>query len=70
MKHWYYPSAIVGCKLDIHSLRADELTCDRREVTCPRCLVQLEADKKICAPCASGTYYGVYHACDPAEETS
>lgn len=70
MKHWYYPSTVVGCGLTISDLRAHELTCLRSEVTCPKCLARLEADKKICSACARGAYFGNYHACDPAEETT
>ena len=47
-KHWYYPSAIIGCRIEIDELCSDELTCLRSEVTCPSCLAQLVADKEIC----------------------
>jgi hypothetical protein len=63
-KHWYYPSAIIGCRIEIDELCSDELTCLRSEVTCPSCLAQLVADKEICDTCKLGPPGP--HSCDPA----
>jgi hypothetical protein len=65
-KHWYYASAIVGCRIEIDDLCSDELTCLRSEVTCPSCLAQLAADKEICAACRLGFAARSPHSCDPA----
>ncbi len=39
MIHWLYPSSHVGCRIDVEFLSNDKMTCDRKEVTCPACLV-------------------------------
>jgi hypothetical protein len=70
--HWYYPSAIIGCGLHIEDLRCYELACLRSEVTCPACLAQLSADRKICTACQIGApekmsaHLAPLHVCDPA----
>jgi hypothetical protein len=71
-KHWYYPSAIIGCGLTIDELLSEELTCLRSKVTCPACIAQLQADKAICEACKLGAPEAVVvdrappHVCDPA----
>ncbi len=70
-KHWYYPSARVGCRIEIDELCSEELTCLRSEVTCPSCLAQLHADKEICTACRIGppgpaASTSPPHSCDPA----
>ena len=70
-KHWYYPSIIIGCGIDEEGLRAEEMTCVRSEVTCPGCIAQILADKKICGACALGAARFTVdppppHVCDPA----
>jgi hypothetical protein len=73
--HWFYPSTAVGCggKLDERmEFRANELTCLRSKVTCPRCLEQLRKDAAICQACRLGVpehvpvYLAPAHVCDPA----
>lgn len=71
-KHWYYPSAIIGCRIEIDGLLSEELTCLRSEVTCPACIAQITADKTICEACKLGAPEAVAadrtppHVCDPA----
>jgi hypothetical protein len=70
-KHWCYPSAIIGCRQDISSLRGDEITFLRSQVTCPACLRQLRADEEICEACKLGAPEAIStkmvppHVCDP-----
>jgi len=66
-KHWYYPSSTIGCGLSIDDLSANELTCVRGEVTCPRCIERVSADKVTCEACRLGqTKTARPHVCDPA----
>ena len=71
-KHWYYPSAIIGCGAKMEGLLSEELTCLRSEVTCSGCLAQILADKEICEACKLGAPEVVAanlappHVCDPA----
>jgi len=46
VRHWFYPSSVIGCGLNIDDLHAEELTCLRHEVTCSGCLAQLRADQE------------------------
>lgn len=46
VRHWFYPSSVIGCGLNIDNLPAEELTCSRHEVTCAGCLAQLRADQE------------------------
>jgi ribosomal protein L37AE/L43A len=69
-KHWYYPSLISGCGIEIDALPSEEKACLRREVTCPNCVARLNADMEICAACqqtaAGAPYIASPHVCDPA----
>ena len=44
--HWFYPSSVIGCGLNMDDLSPKELTCLRHEVTCSGCLAQLRADQE------------------------
>ncbi len=35
-RHWFYPSSVMGCGLNIDDLPAEELTCLRHETTSRR----------------------------------
>ncbi len=71
-RHWFYPSATIGCGLHIDDLRAAELTCLRSEVTCLGCLSRLHSDRETCAACSlghpehAGGRGAPSHVCDPA----
>jgi hypothetical protein len=68
VRHWYYPSSIIGCGLCIDDLCSSELACLRSEVTCLGCLAQLQADRKICEACRLGAPESGHpappHVCD------
>jgi hypothetical protein len=66
MIHWFYPSSIVGCGLNFDDLDHNTLACARDSVTCPRCIMRLVEDKKICARCATNNH-DIYHRCDPGD---
>lgn len=71
-RHWFYPSAVIGCGLRIDDLCTVELACLHSEVTCPSCLAQLQVDRTICEACRLGSPESVSahlappHVCDPA----
>jgi hypothetical protein len=46
VRHWFYPSSVIGCGLNIDDLHAEELSCLRHEVTCSGCLAKLRADQE------------------------
>ena len=70
LKHWYYPSLISGCGIEIDALPSEEKACLRSEVSCPKCLAQIRADMEICTACkwtaAGAPYIPSPHVCDPA----
>ncbi len=61
-KHWVYPSGVFGCAVE----HPPAITAIREEVTCADCLRRIEADKAICAACASPLRpRPTTHVCDP-----
>lgn len=58
VRHWFYPSSVIGCGLNMDDLPAKELTCLRHEVTCSGCLARLRADHEKADATASNEQPG------------